>query len=70
MWEKCVWAESTLTIEIVLKCLIEFTGASMEEVLPWLTPNLDIQVLDDDYNVETTFVKGKGVKKQEELLCH
>lgn len=42
----------------------------MEEVLPWLTPNLDIQVLDDDYNVETTFVKGKGVKKQEELLCH
>ena len=65
-----------------MKRLIEFTGESMEDVLPLLTMNpatligaekqigslevgkdADILILDDDYNIETTFVKGIKIDK-------
>ena len=77
-----VRAGSTLTTGTALKRLIEFTGESMEDVLPLLTMNpaklihaeehigslevgkdADILILDDDNNVETTFVKGKKIEK-------
>nr|WP_317363691.1 N-acetylglucosamine-6-phosphate deacetylase [uncultured Blautia sp.] len=77
-----VRAGSTLTTGTALKRLIEFTGESMEDILPLLTMNpaklihaeehigslevgkdADILILDDDYNVETTFVKGKKIEK-------
>ena len=77
-----VRAGSTLTTGTALKRLIEFTGESMEDVLPLLTMNpaklihaeehigslevgkdADILILDDDNNVETTFVKGKKIER-------
>ena len=78
-----VRAGSTLTTGTALKRLIEFTGASMEDVLPLLTMNpatligeekrigslevgkdADILILDDNYEIEATFVKGNKIEKQ------
>lgn len=84
-----VRAGSTLTTGTALKRLIEFTGESMEDVLPLLTMNparlihaeehigslevgkdADILILDENYNILETFVKGMKIEKQEESSCH
>lgn len=75
-------AGSTLTTGKALKNLIEFTGRSLEEIIPLLTKNpakllnvydrigsiatgkdADIVILDKDYNVCDTFVKGVKIEK-------